>query len=257
MKDLYSIHRDENDFWSFYELVKGAYSEIFRRIGFNFRIIEAGGGVFTQNKTHEFQVISDGGEDLIYYCNSCDWGQNQEIFDGKVGDVCPKCGKGEIVSSKSIEVGNIFPFGTYYSELMRIYFTDSDGSKKPPFFGSYGIGTTRIIGAWAEVSHDDKGIIWSRAIAPFDVHLLELGHGGSTRKKAQDVYKKLTKLGVDVLWDDRDLSAGEKFADSDLIGIPIRLVVSDGKNDLEYKERESEVTHRLTFEGLINMFDGK
>jgi prolyl-tRNA synthetase len=252
MKDLYSVHATEKDFWDFYEKVKMAYSKIFKRIGLNFRITEAAGGVFTQNVTHEFQVINPAGEDIIYYCDKCDWGQNKEIFKGKKGDVCKKCKKGKILEEKSIEVGNIFPFGTWYSERMKVYFTDKDGGKKPVYFGSYGIGTTRLIGTWVEHSHDERGIIWNKEISPFNVHLIGLDG------KGKEVYEKLKSLGIDVLFDDRDVSAGEKFKDADLIGIPIRLVVSPKTKDLiEYKERTSDKIEVLPLEKILIKLDAK
>lgn len=243
MKDLYSVHATEEDFWEYYERVKKAYANIFRRLGFNFRITEASGGVFTQNRTHEFQVLAEGGEDTIFICQKCDWGVNGEIFEGKEGDKCPKCGA-EVVKSKSIEVGNIFPFGTWYSERMRVYYTDKDGMKKPVWFGSYGIGSTRVMGAWVEVSHDEKGIIWNKTMAPFDVHLIEIKSKSSkVRSFAEEVYKRLRSAGFEVLWDDRDISAGEKFADSDLIGIPVRLVVSETTGDkIEWRKRIEQKT---------------
>lgn len=247
MKDLYSVHADEDDFWKYYEQVKKAYSKIFTRLGFDFRITEAGGGVFTDNNTHEFQVPAEGGEDTIFYCDSCDFGQNKEIFKGDRDGPCPKCKKGKIIEAKSIEVGNIFPFGTWYSERMKAYFTDRDGKKKPMHFGSYGIGSTRVMGAWVEVNHDKDGIIWNKAMSPFDVHLIELPGGN-----AQEVYEKLLERGKEVLWDDREVPAGEKFADADLIGIPTRLVIS-GKtgNKIEYKKRAGYKTELLTFEELV------
>ncbi len=248
MKDLYSVHTDEKDFWSFYEKVKDAYSKAFKRIGFDIKITEAAGGVFTDNNTHEFQVLAEGGEDTIYICDSCSWGQNKEIFKGKIGDKCPKCKKGKIKEGKSIEVGNIFPFGTYYSERMKVYYSDRDGKKKPVWFGSYGIGSTRAMGAWVEVSHDEKGIIWNKNIAPYAVHLIELAGAENTKK----VYEKLEKAGVEVLWDEREVSAGEKFADADLIGIPVRLVVSGKTGEkIEYKERTSDKKELLSFDELL------
>ena len=247
MKDLYSVHADEKDFWEFYEKVKDAYSKIFTRLGFDFKITEAGGGVFTDNKTHEFQVPAEGGEDTIYFCDSCDFGQNKELFKGSSGSKCPKCKKGKVIEAKAIEVGNIFPFGTWYSERMRAYFTDRDGKKKPMHFGSYGIGCTRLMGAWVEVSHDESGIIWNKAMSPFDVHLIGLPGGNAKR-----VYEKLLNQGIEVLWDDREVGAGEKFADSDLIGIPIRLIVSGKTGDnIEFKKRESETSELLSFEQVI------
>lgn len=251
MKDLYSVHATKKDFWNFYEKVKDAYSKIFDRIGFKFRITEAAGGVFTKNFTHEFQVLAKGGEDTIYYCSKCDWGQNDEIFKGKQGGKCPEC-KGRIKKANSIEVGNIFPFGTWYSERMKVYYTDKKGLKKPVWFGSYGIGSTRVMGAWVEVSSDDKGIVWNREIAPFDVHLVELPGA----KDAKKIYKKLAGSGIEVLWDERDISAGEKFSDADLIGIPVRLVVSDKtKGKIEWKNRDSGKTKLYSLEEVIRRFN--
>lgn len=249
MKDLYSVHAGEEDFWKFYEEVKKAYLKSFKRIGFDARVVEAAGGVFTDNNTHEFQVLASGGEDTIYHCTECDFAQNQEIFKGKTGDRCSLCKKGEIKESKSIEVGNIFPFGTYYSERMRVYYTDKSGKLKPMWFGSYGIGSTRAMGAWVEVSNDGKGIIWNKSITPYDVHLIDLPGA----KNPGSIHEKLENEGIEVLWDDRALGAGEKFADSDLIGIPVRLVVSEATGDkIEYKERTSDKKDVLTFQEVVN-----
>ena len=257
MKDLYSAHVSEKDLMDFYERAKSAYSKIFKRLGFDFRVTEASGGVFTTNRTHEFQVLAKTGEDTIFYCDKCNWGQNKEIFNGKVGGKCPKCKKGKIIEAKAIEVGNIFPLGSWYAERMKVYYSDKDGKKKPIWFGSYGIGPTRVMGALVEVSHDEKGIIWNSTIAPFDVHLLEL-KAKSLKLKARDVYEKLKKAGVEVLWDERDVSAGEKFADADLIGIPIRLVVSRETGDkVEWKGRTSDKTEILTLEQAMKRLQNK
>lgn len=248
MNDLYSAHTSEEDLMNYYEKVKEAYSKIFTRLGFNFRITEAGGGVFTDKHTHEFQVIAPSGEDTIYFCDSCSWGANKEIFEGKEGNKCPNCKKGKIIEKKSIEVGNIFPLGTKYAELMRFYYTDKEGKKKPVWFGSYGIGSTRVMGTLVEVSHDEKGIIWDPDVAPFDVHLIELPGA----KNAKKIYDELQKENIDVLWDDREVQAGEKFADSDLIGIPVRLVVSDKTGDkIEFKKRNSAKIETLATEDII------
>jgi len=257
MKDLYSVHTDEKDFWKYYEEVKKAYVRIFERIGFEVKVTEAAGGVFTDNVTHEFQVFGGGGEDTVYHCEKCSWCVNEEIFDKSLNK-CPKCGGAIVKEEKTTEVGNIFPFGTYYSELMRVYFTDAKGKKKPVWFGSYGIGSTRVMGTWVEVSHDDKGIIWNRAISPFDIHLIEIS-GSGVSKEAKKVYEKLTAVGLEVLWDDRAVSAGEKFADADLIGIPVRLVVSEktlkGKKNLEWKERTSQKSKMVSLDEVVKAFE--
>ena len=248
MKDLYSVHTSEEDLMNYYEKVKEAYAKIFKRMGFDFRITEASGGVFTDKHTHEFQVLAAEGEDGIYYCSKCDWGENQEIFKGKEGDQCPKCKNGEVKKSKSIEVGNIFPLGSWYSQKMGFYYADAKAKKNLVWYGSYGIGTTRVLGAWVETSHDDKGIIWNEALSPFACHLVNI----EEKEKAQKIYKELQSAGIDVLWDDRDIGAGEKFADADLIGIPVRLVVSEKTGEkVEVKKRTADKTELLFLEEVV------
>jgi len=235
MKDLYSAHESEEDLLDYYEKAKQAYIKIFKRLGFDFRVTLASGGVFTERNTHEFQVMAEAGEDTIYFCDKCDWGVNQEIGEHEEGGKCPLCG-GKIIKDTSIEVGNIFPLGTWYAEKMNVFFTDKKGHKKPVWFGSYGIGPTRVMGTLVEVNNDEKGIIWPKQVAPFDVHLIELPGGDGA-----GVYKKLTEAGIDVLWDEREVGAGQKFADADLIGIPVRLVVSEKLGDkIEWKNRSGD-----------------
>jgi len=251
MKDMYSLHADERDFWNFYEKTKKAYVKIFKRIGFDVKVVEAGGGVFTDNKTHEFQVLTPNGEDTIYYCDGCDWAVNKELF--KEGTTkCPECNECEVKSAKSIEVGNIFPFGTYYSEKMHVNFADKKGIEKPMYFGSYGIGSTRVLGAWVEVSNDNNGIVWSKSIAPFDVHLLDITKDVKS-PVAKKVYESLKEKGIEVLWDDRTVPAGRKFSDCDLIGIPIRLVVSEKTgNQVEWKDRNGQETSLFDIGEIID-----
>lgn len=242
MKDLYSAHATKEDLMDFYDKVRGAYKKVFKRLDFNFKEVEAGGGLFTDQNTHEYQVLAEGGEDTIFYCDKCDWAENEEIFEEKEGNKCPDCG-GKIVKSNAIEVGNIFPLGTFYAERMRVYYQDEEGKKKPLWFGSYGIGPTRVMGALVEVNSDKDGIIWPSQVTPFDVHLVELPGA----KNAEKTYKGLEKDGLEVLWDDRDVAAGEKFADADLIGIPVRLVVSDKTgNKVEWKRRDEEKEEVIT-----------
>ena len=251
MKDLYSAHVTESDMMSYYEKVKEAYTKIFKRLGFDFRVIEAAGGVFTERHTHEFQVLSDSGEDTVYFCDKCGYGENKEIYKGKVGDKCIKC-DGCFVQRKSIEVGNIFPLGTMYAEKMGVYYTAKDGNKNPVWLASYGIGPTRVLGALVEVNHDDKGIIWHKEVSPFDVHLIEL-KTQNAKLKTKDVYDKLSSAGTEILWDDREVSPGEKFADADLIGIPVRLVVSEKTADkIEWKERTAEKLELLDVDEVVN-----
>jgi len=255
MKDLYSIHASQEDFLQYYEEVSDAYLKIFQRLGLKVVMTEAAGGVFTQNRTREYQVITSVGEDTIFVCSQCQSAFNKEIFTGKAGDQCPKCQKGKLDEQRAIEVGNIFPFGTHYSEKMQVYFTDQDGTRKPVWFGSYGIGTTRLLGALVEVFHDEKGIVWPRIVAPFPVHLLQLEESEKVRPAAEKLYADLQEQSVEVLYDERsDKSAGEKFADADLIGLPLRVIVSERSlkdNACELKGR-AEATGRLVkFSGAI------
>jgi prolyl-tRNA synthetase len=254
MKDLYSAHINQEDLNKYYWEVADAYLRTFKRLGLNVKIVEAAGGVFTENVTHEFQQFAQTGEDLIYYCPSCDFAQNDEIAKVKEGDTCPKCGKEKIVTSKSIEVGNIFPLGTKYSEKMNAYFTDKDGSRKPIWFASYGIGPTRVMGTLVEVHHDEKGIIWPEAVAPYAVHLIGLTNDNSEiKEKVESIYKKLIDAEVEVLYDDREsVGPGEKFADADLIGIPVRLVVSTKTGDkVEWKKRNEKTIELLDIDSIL------
>ncbi len=248
MKDLYSFHANEEDLYKFYNIVKQSYFKIFERCGLKAFYTLAAGGVFTASRTNEFQVLSSVGEDTILVCKKCGYAENNEISRLKNNAKCQKCG-GKISEEKSIEVGNIFPLGTKYSESLNFNFTDKNGRKKLVVMGSYGIGLGRLMGAVAEIYHDKKGIIWPESVAPFKVHLIEL-KGAS----AKDIYDDLEKKGVEVLYDDRDLSAGEKFADADLIGIPYRVVVSEKTakdKKFELKKRNEEKIKLLKKEELI------
>lgn len=249
MKDLYSFHKSEKDRAQYYGKVRGAYEKIFKRAGVDAIYTEASGGAFSE-RSHEFQVITDVGEDEIIYCSGGDFAQNVEISKIKEGKECD-LGHGPLKRAKTIEVGNIFPLGTRFSESFGLYFQDSAGEQKPVIMGSYGIGIGRLMGTIVEVHNDEKGIIWPKSVAPFDVHLVHIEDPG-TEPSARKVYEELTRAGVDVLWDDRDVSAGEKFADADLIGIPVRLVVSVKTGDkVEWKKRSGEETQILEVDKVI------
>jgi prolyl-tRNA synthetase len=245
MKDLYSLHESAEDLDKYYQEIIEVYKKIFKRFGFSVKVTEAPGGVFTDNITHEFQVVCEAGEDTIVYCDSCDFAQNKEIASLKEGETCPKCG-GKMKLGKSIEVGNIFKFGTSYSEKMNVSYADKSGKKAFLYFASYGIGITRMIGTLVELFNDQKGIIWPKEVAPYQVHLIGLN------KKADEIYDKLQGQEIEVFYDDREVSAGEKFADCDLIGIPVRLVISDKTGDkIEWKERIDEKIELLSLEEVI------
>ncbi|OGZ52822.1 MAG: hypothetical protein A3B25_01040 [Candidatus Ryanbacteria bacterium RIFCSPLOWO2_01_FULL_48_26] len=235
MKDLYSFHASEEDLNQYYEKVAVAYHKIFSRVGVKAIYTLAAGGDFTLKNTHEFQVVADVGEDIIYLCRKCGYAENKEISKLASQSKCPAC-DGEIEEKKSIEVGNIFPLGTKYSEAFNLNFTDTNGDKKLVVMGSYGIGLGRLMGTVVELYHDDGGMQWPEAIAPYAVHLLELNGA-----KGEQLYASLQGKGVQVLYDDRDMSAGQKLVESDLIGIPWRLVVSpklSGKAEIKYRKNE-------------------
>lgn len=251
MKDLYSFHTTEEDRAKYYEKVKGAYERIFRRCGLDAIYTEASGGAFSE-RSHEFQVITDAGEDEIIYCPGGDFAQNVEIAEVKEGKQCD-LGHEPLKKVKTIEVGNIFPLGTRFSEKFGAYFTDKDGKKRPIVMGSYGIGLGRIMGIIVEVHHDEQGIIWPKSVSPFDAHLVHIEDPG-TEPQAQKTYERLIDADVDVLWDDReDVTAGEKFADADLIGIPVRLVVSAKTGDrVEWKNRDSADTELIEVDKVVS-----
>lgn len=242
MKDMYSFHENQVDFDRFYEITKQAYLKIFSRLGLVAKVTEASGGSFSEKISYEFMVLTDAGEDDILYCDTCEFCVNTEITKVKEADVCPKCSKGTLAMAKASEVANVFDLGQKYGKDFDLGFLGDDGVKQYPVMGCYGIGISRLMGVIVEKCHDEKGIIWPASVAPLTVHLLEL-NGVSAR----NLYDDLVKRGVDVLYDDRDASAGEKFSDADLIGLPIRLVVSPKTGDkIELKLRNEKESRLIT-----------
>jgi len=240
MKDLYSFDADQVGLDAFYEKASDAYKKIFERAGIGHITYKtfASGGAFSKY-SHEFQTVCDAGEDLIYVHEEKGVAINKEVLTDEVlGDL--GISKDELVEKKSIEVGNIFKLGTRFSEALGLSYTDETGNSLPVVMGSYGIGPSRLMGTIVELLSDEKGIIWPEAVAPFRVHLVTLGNSPEVAVAGDVLYEKLKTLGVETLYDDRDLRPGEKFADSDLIGIPTRVVISEktlqaGK--LEVKKR--------------------
>ncbi len=251
MKDLYSFHASEDDLNKYYEKAAEAYHKVFERCGLKAIYTIAAGGVFTDKFTHEFQVVSDIGEDIIYLCDKCEYAENKEIAKLKDGDMCPKC-SGKISEEKSIEVGNIFNNGTKYSEALGLNFTDEKGDKHPVVMGAYGIGISRLMATIVEIHNDGVGIIWPENVAPYKVHLISLDQN----EEAGKIYNDLSKSGVEVLYDDReDKTAGEKFADADLIGCPIRIVVSKKtleKDSVELKHRNEKYFKLIKLTEVLN-----
>lgn len=257
MKDLYSFHADEKDLDGYYEKAAEAYWKIFSRVGIKekTRFTLASGGTFAKY-SHEFQTIADAGEDTIYVCKNCVLAINKEIKDET--PVCPACKGSEFEIKKAIEVGNIFKLKTKYSAPFNLKFKDANGKDQMVIMGCYGIGVDRLMGTAVEISNDRHGIIWPRNIAPYFAHLIVLDiDDNEVKKYADTVYRALQKEKIEVLFDDRNLSAGAKFKDADLIGIPCRLTISartGGK--IEVKKRAKEEINLLSLNEVIELISG-
>lgn len=255
MKDMYSFSRNVKEFEDYYEKAKDAYMKIFGRVGIGNEtyITFASGGIFSKY-SHEFQSLSEVGEDTIYIDKEKRIAINKEVY---TDEVIKELGvdKNNLVEKKAIEVGNIFPLKTKFSNAGNLYYTDETGQKQEIIMGCYGIGLGRLMGTIVELNYDYKGIIWPENVAPYEVHLIGLTLDNTRiMEKATVIYKLLTGAGVEVLFDDRlDVSAGEKFSDADLIGIPHRVVISQKTGDqVEIKKRSEEKAELVSKEGLLN-----
>lgn len=254
MKDLYSFNASTAQQDEFYEVVAKAYLKIFDRVGLGDKVVRtfASGGVFSKF-SDEFQAISGAGEDTIYVDKSKNIAVNREVCNDEVL-LELKLNKNDLEENKAIEVGNIFKLGTKFSEAEGLYFTDSDGSKKPVIMGSYGIGVGRLMGTIVEIFNDEQGIIWPEPVAPFKVHLIDIRN----LEKSEEIYKNLTSSGLEVLYDDREVAPGKKFAEADLIGIPYRVVVSNKtleSDSVEVKKRDSDKVEMIKVADLINFLN--
>jgi len=238
MKDLYSFHKSEKGVEEFYGKVKKAYFNIIRKVGLKPICVTADSGTIGGSFSNEFMIEAEAGEDEILVCSKCKFASNVEKL-GKIKK-CPEC-KSVLKIKKSVEVGHIFILGTKYSESMKATFVDEKGRINPVIMGCYGIGLYRLLSVVVEAHHDDKGIIWPQSIAPFNVHLLSPLKSEKEKKAVKKLYNELKKANIEVLYDDReDKSFGEKLVDSDLIGIPWRIIVSEKtiqKNSFEIKKR--------------------
>lgn len=254
MKDLYSFHTDLKDLDDYYEKATRAYFKIYERLGLGDLTVltYASGGVFTKY-SHEFQTLSEVGEDTIYLCEKCKLAVNEEIIADQ--NVCPNCGNTDLRAKKAIEVGNIFKLGDKFSKAFGFVYSDEDGQERTVQMGCYGIGPSRIMGVLAEIFNDERGLIWPENIAPYKVHLLFLGKEEEIKEKADKLYEDLLGKGVEVLYDDREAGAGEKLADADLIGCPLRVVLSKKsleKGGVEVKKRSEEKTEVVSLEEFLN-----
>lgn len=262
MKDLYSFHASENDLEEYYEKAKNAYFEIFHRCGLGqiTYLTFASGGTFSKY-SHEFQTVSSAGEDTIYLCEKCRIAINKEIKDET--SICPQCGDKKFQEKKSIEVGNIFPLKAKFSDSFNFKFKDKNGQEQPIMMGCYGIGPGRVMGTVVETNCDEKGIVWPDEIAPFKIHLLTIGNDLKITQKAEaicETYETLLGQDYEILYDDRDTTAGEKFADADLLGLPIRIVVSEKtlkEDSVEIKKRNETKTQLIKISELQKFLSNK
>ncbi|PIR85803.1 prolyl-tRNA synthetase [Candidatus Kaiserbacteria bacterium CG10_big_fil_rev_8_21_14_0_10_44_10] len=260
MKDMYSFCADEESHLAYYESTKPAYMRVFERLGIgdDTYVTFAAGGAFTKF-SHEFQTVCEAGEDITYINKEKGIAINEEVLNDETLESLGIT-KDELTATKTAEVGNIFNFGQQKAEDIGLTFKDQSGENVPVWMGSYGIGITRLVGVLVEKFADEKGMVWPVAVAPFKVHLVGLNSDDAEVKDFTDgIYLSLKEKGVEVLYDDRDARAGEKFADSDLIGIPYRVVVSrktkeEGK--FEVVTRATGEVRHLTEEELYGDFDG-
>ena len=239
MKDAYSFHETQEDLEKYYKKCFDAYYRIFRRCGLkNFTDVMSATGDMGGKVAHEFQLINEMGEDTLYICD-CGFRANKELEDTDTTK-CPKCGK-ELKKVRGIEIGNIFQLGKKYTDSMHVTYTAADGSEQTPIMGCYGIGVGRTMAAIIEESADDNGPIWNMETAPFAVEVIGLvDKENKTLPLAEKIYGELKNAGIEVLLDNRDNRAGEKFADADLVAAPIRVIVSQKnleQNKLEIKYR--------------------
>ena len=243
MKDLYSFSKDQESHDSFYKKAKQAYVNIFKKVGLGDKtyVTFASGGSFSKY-SHEFQTVTDAGEDSIFIDEKKGIAVNKEVLND---ETLKNLGitKSDLVEKKAVEVGNIFSLGTRFSDAFELNYLDEKGEKKPVIMGSYGIGPGRLMGTIAEVLSDDKGLVWPNEVAPFDIHLIAIGD--QVKDEAEELYKKLKAQGKEVLYDDRDMRPGEKFADSDLIGIPTRIVISSKTLESDSVEIKDRATGKI------------
>lgn len=256
MKDLYSFHASEKDRDRYYETMRKCYRSIFNALGVETIETAASGGTFSE-RSIEFQVRANTGEDILFFCSRCNRAVNQEIVETS-SPRCPNC-KGMLKKERGIEVGNIFPLKDTYAKDFKLTFRDQSGKEKLVAVGCYGLGTSRLLGTMVEVSHDEKGIIWNEKTSPFRLHLLTLAKRktDSIFRESESLFLELTKNNIETLYDDRlDASAGVKFNDADFIGIPRRLVVSSetlSKKKIEIRERKTKKVRLISKRELFSL----
>jgi prolyl-tRNA synthetase len=255
MKDMYSFMRTQKELDEFHEKAAAAYMRIFTRAGLGemtFRTFAAGGSF--SKFSDEFQTVCDAGEDTIYLDRSKKIAVNREVY---TDDVLSELGlkKSAMEEVKAIEVGNIFKLGTRFSEPLGLTYKDETGKDREVLMGCYGIGLGRLMGTIVEALSDEKGIVWPKEVAPFQAHLVAItGGNADVVAEADRMYELLREHAIEVLYDDRDVRAGEKFADAELIGIPTRLVISEktlSQGGLEVSERGNGNATFVSDSGIV------
>lgn len=259
MKDMYSFARDQAEHDKIYEEVAQAYTRVYDRLGIGditYRTY-ADGGIFTDRFSDEFQMLSDIGEDTLYIDENKKIAVNKEVIeDDRLEQT--DIDKGRLIEKKAIEVGNIFPLESKYTDALGVYYMDANGAQQKIIAGCYGIGVSRLVGAIAEHFADQKGLVWPENIAPARVYIAQIGSDESVVAASQELHDQLESRGVTVLYDDRDVRPGQKFADADLMGIPHRVVLSAktlSEQKVEYKARTSDDSRMITKLELFNLLE--
>jgi prolyl-tRNA synthetase len=261
MKDAYSFHLDEISLKETYQKMYAAYTRIFTRLGLNFRAVSADNGDIGGNASHEFQVLAQSGEDTIVYSDESDFACNLELLpNAKEGDKSPD-GTGHLKFARGIEVGHIFQLGNQYSQAMNASVTNEKGEKTILQMGCYGIGVSRIVAAAIEQSHDEKGIIWPKALAPFKIALVPVNmhRVEAVKKAALALYEQLKSKNIEVLFDDRDERLGVMLSDMELIGIPARIVIGEknlANQQVEYQARTDQKSQCIPLDQILDKVMG-
>ena len=251
MKDAYSFHENEECLNKTYKIMFEAYKNCFNKIGFEYKVVNADNGQIGGSESHEFHVIANNGEDELIFSDSSDYAINAELFTRppKEGDACPD-GSGKVKIKRGIEVGHIFKLGKNYSEAMNASISNKENKNIKMTMGCYGIGVSRIAAAAIEQSNDEKGIIWPKSIAPYLITIISIGYTKNdiVKNYTDSLYEELENNNIEVLLDDRDISPGNMFSDSELIGIPYSVIIGKQfieNNNFELKDRKFDKTSTI------------
>ena len=264
MKDAYSFDLDKKSLDQSYSVMKEAYIKIFDILGLDYRIVKADSGAIGGSDSEEFHVLADSGEDLLAFSDKSEYAINAELLtelqDGQdpyslEGKPSPD-GKGLLKLKKGIEVGHIFKLGRKYSEILNLRIQGENNDIHPEM-GCYGIGASRIVAAAIEQNHDEKGIIWPKALAPFEVALVEVNpkKKDAIKEKSSEIYNLLKENDIDVLWDDREKRPGVKFTDMEVTGIPLTIIIGERTletGEIEIKKRQDEKPQLVSHQNLIS-----